>query len=360
MTAPTAEAAPPPQATDPPPPPPHATADEGAAATATSSNFDCRNCGDLPRSSFHCSSLRLKIHLCKGCVQLKNRTYFKAAKDTTLLEWRLRRRLAGRLDKLSRSQLASIFGSLGRQCYITGLPGPLTLMLADPDLPFTSGNAVPVLTTLGRALPHLPHEALLRWRARNGTTAAPPSSGESAKGAAPMGATGTVVAAVPTTDILEDRDGARYEGDSLGMDESEQYGRGVFNPPTPAEGSAHEQSPWAPCKTCLGSIIAAAAEQAAVDMEAGEPQMKMVASVPTEEPVAAEPAVATTTEPPPTVAAIIMEQQAPTAITEQLPTEWRQDFAQQQQQSVPAEPAADETILRPSHNQQRNDRTSLG
>lgn len=72
-TAPTAEAAEagPPTAAPPPLPPSHATtaappstpqatADETAPPTATppphSSNFDCRNCGVLPRSSFHCGS----------------------------------------------------------------------------------------------------------------------------------------------------------------------------------------------------------------------------------------------------------------------------------------------------------------
>ena len=124
--------------------------------------FKCSNCGPLPLDHFHPSARTRFIHRCKQCTKAKNAEYFQIAKSTTLKEWRTRRRVSGGL-KLSRLALADIFEAHGRRCFITGLTGPLTLLHADPGQEFSAANAVPVLAKLAK-LPHLPEDALGRWR----------------------------------------------------------------------------------------------------------------------------------------------------------------------------------------------------
>ena len=88
-------------------------------------------------------------------------------------EWSVRKRASGRFAKMiSRLELAAIFEVYGRRCFITSLPGPLSLLRADPDREFTAANAVPVLAKISFSLPHLPDDALKRWRSmRTGTAA---------------------------------------------------------------------------------------------------------------------------------------------------------------------------------------------
>ena len=146
--------------------------EEPAAATL----FACRTCGPLPRTAFHPSCMSRCIHRCKQCTQAKNKKYFQSAKDTTLREWRIRKRVSGGL-KISRIELAKIFEVQGRRCFITSLSGPLTLLRADPDREFTAANAVPVLSKIASSLPHgLPDDALKRWRMRIGTARGQPSA----------------------------------------------------------------------------------------------------------------------------------------------------------------------------------------
>ena len=141
--------------------------EEPAAATL----FACRECGPLSRSAFHPSCISRFIHRCIKCTQAKNKKYFQSAKDTTLREWRIRKRVSGGL-KISKIELAKIFGVQGRRCFITSLSGPLTLLRADPDREFTAANAVPVLSKIASSLPHgLPDDALKRWRMRIGPAA---------------------------------------------------------------------------------------------------------------------------------------------------------------------------------------------
>ena len=135
-------------------------AEEPAAATL----FACRACGPLPRTAFHASCVARFIHRCIQCTQAKNRKYFQSAKYTTVQDWRVRRRASGKLDRISRKELATIFEVHGRRCFVTSLPGPLTLIRADPDREFIAANAVPVLSKLASSLPHLPIDALNRWR----------------------------------------------------------------------------------------------------------------------------------------------------------------------------------------------------
>ena len=140
--------------------------------TAAATLFTCRTCGPLPRDAFHLSCLDRFIHRCRQCTQAKNKKYFQSAKDTTLKEWRVRKRASGRFAKMiSRTELATIFEVHGRRCFITSLPGPLSLLRADPDREFTAANAVPVLSKISFSLPHLPDDALTRWRnMQTGTT----------------------------------------------------------------------------------------------------------------------------------------------------------------------------------------------
>jgi len=147
--------------------------EEPAAAAAL---FACRTCGPLSRSAFHPSCISRCIHRCKQCTQAKNKKYFQSAKDTTLREWRIRKRVSGGL-KISRIELAKIFEVQGRRCFITSLSGPLTLLRADPDREFTAANAVPVLSKIASSLTHgLPDDALKRWRMRIGTARGQPSA----------------------------------------------------------------------------------------------------------------------------------------------------------------------------------------
>ena len=140
---------------------------------AAAALFACRTCGPLPRTAFHPSCMSRFIHRCKQCTQAKNKKYFQSAKDTTLREWRIRKRVSGGL-KISRIELANIFEVQGRRCFITSLSGPLTLLRADPDREFTAANAVPVLSKIAPSLPHgLPDDALKRWRMRMGTARGP-------------------------------------------------------------------------------------------------------------------------------------------------------------------------------------------
>ena len=124
--------------------------------------FTCNTCGPLPFENFHQSARSRFVHRCKECTKKKNKEYFQAAKDTTLKEWRMRRRVSGGL-KITKLKLAEVFEIFGRRCFITGLVGPLTLIKADPAGEFTSSNAVPVLSMLAK-LPHLPEASLTQWR----------------------------------------------------------------------------------------------------------------------------------------------------------------------------------------------------
>ena len=128
----------------------------------TAALFTCNTCGPLPRENFHKSAMSRFVHRCKECTRKKNKEYFQSAKDTTLKEWRMRRRVSGGL-KISKLKLAEVFEIFGRRCFITGLVGPLTLIKADPAGEFTSSNAVPVLSKLAK-LPHLPEASLAQWR----------------------------------------------------------------------------------------------------------------------------------------------------------------------------------------------------
>ena len=149
-----------------------ATEEEPAAAAL----FACRTCGPLPRTAFHPSCMSRFIHRCKQCTQAKNKKYFQSAKDTTLREWRIRKRVSGGL-KISRIELANILEVQGRRCFVTSLSGPLTLLRADPDREFTAANAVPVLSKIASSLTHgLPDDALQRWRMRMGTARGQPSA----------------------------------------------------------------------------------------------------------------------------------------------------------------------------------------
>ena len=96
--------------------------------------FDCRECGSLPRTAFHSSSLKRAIHYCKRCIKIKNQKYFKRAKESTIQEWRIRQRVSGKFQ-LGRKEMADIFAAYGgRMCFITSLENvPLTLIRADPE-----------------------------------------------------------------------------------------------------------------------------------------------------------------------------------------------------------------------------------
>ena len=137
--------------------------------------FTCRTCGPLPRSSFHQSCLNAYIHRCIACSSSRNKAYFNAHKDTTLREWRLRKRVRGGLA-IGRLALADLMERHGHRCFISEQPGRLTLIRAAPDLDFTPENAVPVLTAIAAKLQHLPPQALARWRLREGAPATPPAA----------------------------------------------------------------------------------------------------------------------------------------------------------------------------------------
>ena len=139
---------------------------EASGAGPTASLFLCKHCGvQKPKQDFHASCVMRHIHRCKACTQIKNRNYFLSAKDTTVKAWRIRRRVCRGHKPLSRIQLADVFELHGRQCFITQLTGlPLALIQADPDLPFSAKNAVPVLARLSSALGNLQGDALKRWR----------------------------------------------------------------------------------------------------------------------------------------------------------------------------------------------------
>ena len=139
--------------------------------------FDCRECGSLPRTAFHSSSLKRAIHYCKQCIKIKNQKYFKRAKESTIQEWRIRQRVSGKFQ-LGRKELADIFAAYGgRMCFVTSLENvPLTLIRADPARDYTVDNAVPVMARIASALDHLPDESLARWRKRFGAVAAEPAA----------------------------------------------------------------------------------------------------------------------------------------------------------------------------------------
>ena len=139
--------------------------------------FDCRECGSLPRTAFHSSSLKRAIHYCKRCIKIKNQKYFKRAKESTIQEWRIRQRVSGKFQ-LGRKELADIFAAYGgRMCFVTSLENvPLTLIRADPARDYTVDNAVPVMARIASALDHLPDESLARWRKRFGAVAADPAA----------------------------------------------------------------------------------------------------------------------------------------------------------------------------------------
>lgn len=132
--------------------------DEGTAEAT----FACRACGPLPRSKFHKSCLERYIHRCIECTKAKNRNYFASNKEV-FAAWRMRRRASGGLQ-ISRVALGEILDRFGRRCHITGLPGPLTLVPADLDLPFAADNAIPVLAKIAKQLASLQASPLLAQR----------------------------------------------------------------------------------------------------------------------------------------------------------------------------------------------------
>ena len=140
-----------------------------AAATAISrddATFLCINCGLKPMQDFDNSCLTWKKHRCKNCIKIKNSRYYEKEKNTTIKERRERQRICRGFRPFTRIQLADIFEIHGRECYITHRTGrPLSLIRADPAVPFSPTNAVPVLARLSKEIDHLPTEALSRWRA---------------------------------------------------------------------------------------------------------------------------------------------------------------------------------------------------
>ena len=153
------------------------TASAPETAPDDGGKFECRECGHLPRTEFHSSSLKRAIHYCKRCIKIKNQKYFQRAKESTIKEWRIRQRLSGKFQ-LDRRELADLFAAYGgRMCFITSLKNvPLTIVRADGAGGYTRENAVPVMSRIASVLDHLPDASLARWRKRFGAAAAEPAA----------------------------------------------------------------------------------------------------------------------------------------------------------------------------------------
>ena len=121
------------------------------APTCGEEFYICRECGVLPKTNFHPSSIAKRLHMCICCCAKRNKSYF-ASHRNTFLAAELRRREGDDCD-LSSEDLARVFQTFGRVCFITGLPAEaMTVARIDPDKPSTVDNVVPVLRHVRRAL----------------------------------------------------------------------------------------------------------------------------------------------------------------------------------------------------------------